>query len=77
MECDMYISIFILDFLFLWGFDPIQVYGLPLRDFAVTLVGHITLGRIPLDEWLAPCRNLYLTTHSKHSCPWRNSNPQS
>jgi len=29
---------------FLWRFDPIPSYGLPLRDFAITLIGHITLG---------------------------------
>jgi hypothetical protein len=50
MECDIRISISIHDFLFLLCFDPIQVYGLPLWGFAVTLVGHIALGRIPLDE---------------------------
>jgi len=32
----------------LWRFDPIP--GLPLRDFAITLIGHTTLGMTPLDE---------------------------
>ena len=27
---------------------------------------HITLGRTPLDEWSALCRDLYLTTHITH-----------
>jgi hypothetical protein len=27
---------------------------------------HITLGRTPLDEWSARCRDLYLTTHNTH-----------
>jgi hypothetical protein len=27
---------------------------------------HTTLGRTPLDEWSARCRDLYLTTHSTH-----------
>jgi hypothetical protein len=31
----------------------------PLRGFAITLTGHITLGRIPLDEWSARFRYLY------------------
>ena len=30
--------------------------------FAITLPGHITLGRTPLEEWPARHRNLYLTT---------------
>jgi hypothetical protein len=49
MECDICISISIHGFIFQWRFDPIQVYGLPLWGFAVTLVGHTTLGRIALD----------------------------
>jgi len=38
---------------FLWFFDPIPGHGLPLRGFAITLTGHTTLGRTPLDEWSA------------------------
>ena len=34
---------------FLWHFDPIPGHGLPLRSFAITLTGHTTLGRTPLD----------------------------
>jgi hypothetical protein len=33
------------------------------RGFTITL-RHITFGRTPLDEWSAPRRDLYLTTHS-------------
>jgi hypothetical protein len=43
-----------------------------------------TFGRIPLDEWSARRRELYLTTHNthnrqtdKHPCPGWDSNPQS
>jgi hypothetical protein len=36
--------------LFLWRFDPTLGHGLPLRGFAITLIGHIDLGRTPLDE---------------------------
>jgi len=39
-----------------------------------------TVGRSPLDEWSAHCRDLYPTTHNahkKHLCPRQNSNPQS
>jgi len=38
------------------------------------------VGGIPLDEWLARRRDLYLTTpntYDKHPCPVRDSNPQS
>jgi len=42
---------------------------------------HTTVGKTPLDEWWARCRDLYLTTHNSHnrhvSMPWRCSNPQS
>ena len=38
----------------------------PLRDFAITLVGHITLGRTPLDQWSDRRITLYLTTHRAH-----------
>jgi hypothetical protein len=50
-------------------FDPIPVRGLPLWGFAITLIGHTTVGRTPLDEWSARYRDLYLTT--QHS-PERN-----
>jgi hypothetical protein len=36
---------------FLWLFDPILGHGLPLRGFAITHIGHTTLGRTSLDEW--------------------------
>jgi len=32
-------------FVFLWRFDPIPGYGLPLGDFAITLIALITLNR--------------------------------
>jgi hypothetical protein len=47
-------------------FDPISCHGLPLRRFAITLIRHTTLGRIPLDEWSARRRDLYLTAHITH-----------
>jgi hypothetical protein len=39
-----------------------------------------TVGRTPLDEWLARRRDLYLTTyntHNRHPCPRRDLNPRS
>jgi hypothetical protein len=53
-------------FFFLWRFHPIPGHGLPLRDFTITLIGHTTLGRTPLDEWSARRRDLYLTKHDSH-----------
>jgi hypothetical protein len=39
----------------------------PYWGFAVTLIfRHITLGTIPLDEWSARRRDLYLTTYNTH-----------
>jgi hypothetical protein len=35
------------------------------RGLTVTF-RHTTLGRAPLDEWLAGLRDLYLTTHNTH-----------
>jgi len=37
-------------FYFLWRFDPIPGPGLPLQGFAITLIGHTTLGKTPLGE---------------------------
>jgi hypothetical protein len=48
----------------LWRFDPTPGHGLPLRGFAITLTGHTTLGRTPLNERSARRRDLYLTTHT-------------
>jgi hypothetical protein len=45
-------------------FDPIP--GLPILGFAITLIGHTTLGRTPLDEESARRRDLYLTKHNTH-----------
>ena len=49
------------------------------RSFTITL-RHTTLGRTPLNELSAQRSDLYLTihnTHNRHTCPWRDSYPQS
>ena len=51
---------------FLWHFNPILGHGLPFRGFVITLIGHTTLSRTPLDKWSAQHRGLYLIEH-KHS----------
>ena len=48
-----------------YGLTPPIGPGPPHRCFTITL-RHTTLGRIPLDEWSARCRDLYLTT--QNSC---------
>jgi hypothetical protein len=56
-------------------FYQIPGHGLPLRSFAITLIGHNTLGRTPLDEWSDRRRYLYLTTlTTRRPRPWRDSN---
>jgi hypothetical protein len=48
------------------------------RGFTIT-PRHATLGWIPLDDWSARRKDLYLTTHINHnrqtSMPRRDSNP--
>lgn len=44
-------------------FDPIWGHDLPVRGFAITLIGHIALGRTSLDDWSARRWGLYLPTH--------------
>jgi len=38
---------------FLWRFHPISGHGPTIMGFTITLIGHTTLGRTPLDEWSA------------------------
>jgi hypothetical protein len=49
---------------FLWKFYSNLGHGLLLRDFAITLFEHTTLGSTPLEEWSARRRDFYLTTHN-------------
>jgi hypothetical protein len=39
----------------------------PLRSFAITQTGQITLGRAPQDNWSTQSRDLYLATRSIHN----------
>jgi hypothetical protein len=50
------------------------------RSFLDHTQRRTTVGRTPLDEWSARCRDLYLTTHNTHNrqtCLRWNSNPKS
>jgi hypothetical protein len=53
-------------FFFFEGLRPIPGPGLFLRGFKIALIGHITLGRTPLDEYPSRRRDRYLTTHKSH-----------
>jgi hypothetical protein len=58
-----YISAFNKIHIFFHGTRATSVSGPPqYRGFTITL-RHTTLGRTPLDEWLARRRDLYLNTH--------------
>ena len=45
---------------FLWRFEPMPGHGLPLWSFAITLIGHTTLGRTSLTQRPLPI------THNTH-----------
>jgi len=47
-------------------FNPISCHGPPLGGLEITLTGHNTLGRTPLDGWSARRRDLNLTAHNTH-----------
>jgi hypothetical protein len=54
-------------FFFSMARQPLGGIGrLIFRGFTITLFGHTTLGRTPLDEGPARRRDLYLTTHNTH-----------
>ena len=55
-------------FFFLWRWGPARAMA---SSFLMRFLGHTqrrtTVGRTPLDEWSALCRDLYLTTHNTHN----------
>ena len=64
MYCSMkYIYIYI----FLWCYSPTWVSAASLLRFRDYTHRHTTVSRIPLDEWSARRRDLYLTTHNTHN----------
>jgi len=67
-------------FVWFWRDSPEWARAFLFTRFLDHTQRSITVGRIPLDEWSAHRRDLYLTTHNthnKHTCPQRDSNPQS
>ena len=51
----------------LWRCDPTQVMASSFLRFLDHTQRHATVGMIPLDEWSARRRDLYLTTHNTHN----------
>ena len=53
--------------IFLWRCGPTRSRSSSFTRFLDHTQRHITVGRTPLDEWLARRRDLYLTTHNTHN----------
>ena len=51
----------------LWPWGPTQAMASSFLRFLDHAQRRITVGRTPLDEWSARCRDLYLTTHNNHN----------
>jgi hypothetical protein len=66
---------------FLWRCDPTRVMASSFLRFLDHIQRRTTVGRIPLDEWSARRKDLYLTTHNTHnrqtSMPRWDSKPRS
>ena len=52
---------------FLWRCGPTRATASSFLRFLDHTQRRITVGRIPLDEWSARRRDLYLTTHNTHN----------
>jgi hypothetical protein len=51
----------------LWRCDPTRVMASSFLRFLDHTRRHTTVGRTPLDEWSARCRDLCVTTHNTHN----------
>ena len=54
-------------FFFVWRCGPAGAMAYSFLRFIDHTQRRITVGRTPLDEWLARRRDLYLTTHNTHN----------
>ena len=52
---------------FLWRCDPTRAMNTPVLRFLDHTQRRTTVGRTPLDEWLARRTDLYLTTYNTHN----------
>ena len=50
LKCQICVREYLKNFFHLWRFDPIPCHGFHLRGFKITLIGHTTPGKNPLDE---------------------------
>jgi hypothetical protein len=57
-------------FYFLWHCSPARAMASSFTRFLDHTQRRATVGRTPLDEWSARHKDLYLTIHNKHPCPW-------
>ena len=57
----------LINLFFLWRFGPTRTMDFSFLRFLDHTERYITVGRIPLDEWSAHCRLLYLTAHNTHN----------
>jgi hypothetical protein len=51
----------------LWLCSPVRAMASSFTRFLDQTRRRATVGRTPLDEWSARCRELYMTTHNTHS----------
>jgi hypothetical protein len=61
-----------------WRCGPTRTMASSFLRFLDHIKRRTTVGRIPLDEWSARCRDLYLTIHNTHNRqtsmpPWEKS----
>ena len=64
---ELYLLNITIIYFFLWRCDPTRVMASSFLRFLDHTQGRTTVGRTPLDEWLARRRDLYLTTHNTHN----------
>ena len=62
----IYIYIYIYIYI-LWRYGPTLARASSFTRFLDLTQRRSTVGRTPLDEWSARCRDLYLTTHNTHN----------
>jgi len=54
-------------FTFIWHYSPQWAKASSFTKFLHHFQRRTIVGRTPLDEWSAPCRDLYLTKHNTHN----------
>jgi hypothetical protein len=62
---------------FSWLCSPVRAFAFSCARILDHTQRRGTVVRTALEECSARRRDLYLTTHNKHPCPWCDSNPRS